>query len=181
MKKILFISGSLRKESLNTDLLHQAAKSFDGFECSFLDYGDLPLLDQDLEFPPPASLVRIRQEVVDSDALFIASPEYNRSYSAALKNLLDWLSRPVAPGDYSSVVIKGKLVAVCSVAGSSGGRFSMDCLASLLETLSCKLVVERTSIALGERFGKLSLVLTDDEASALGRECEALKSMLMEA
>ncbi len=89
MKKILFISGSLRKESLNTDLLHQAAKSFDGFECSFLDYGDLPLLDQDQEFPPPASLVRIRQEVADSDALFIASPEYNRSYSAALKNLLD--------------------------------------------------------------------------------------------
>lgn len=180
MKKILFISGSLRKESLNTDLLHQAAKSFDGFECSFLDYGDLPLLNQDQEFPPPASIVRIRKEVADSDALFIASPEYNRSYSAALKNLLDWLSRPVVPGDYSSVVITGKLAAICSVAGSSGGSYSMEKLASLLETLSCKLVAERTGIALGERFGKPSLVLTDDETSALECECEALKSMLME-
>ncbi len=54
----------------------------------------------------------------------------------------------------------------------------MEKLASLLETLSCKLVAERTSIALGERLGKPSLALTDDEASALERECEAVKSML---
>ena len=52
MKKILFISGSLRKESFNKQLLEMAAQRLSSdFECTFLDYGDLPLLNQDEEFP----------------------------------------------------------------------------------------------------------------------------------
>ena len=47
MKKILFISGSLRKESFNKQLLEMAAQRLSSdFECTFLDYSDLPLLNQ---------------------------------------------------------------------------------------------------------------------------------------
>lgn len=179
MKKILFISGSLRKESFNRQLLEMAAQRLSSdFECTFLDYGDLPLLNQDEEFPAPAAVQRIRSLVASADALWIGSPEYNHSYSAALKNLIDWLSRPVKPGDYSTAVGRGKMVAVSSVAGSSGGSFSIAKLVELLEMLGCTLVQEKTMIALGARFGQVALVLGDDEQALLERECEALKELL---
>ena len=72
MKKILFISGSLRKESFNRQLLEMAAQRLlSDFECTFLDYGDLPLLNQDEEFPAPAAVQRIRSLVASADALWI--------------------------------------------------------------------------------------------------------------
>ena len=179
MKKILFISGSLRKESFNKQLLEMAAQRLSSdFECTFLDYGDLPLLNQDEEFPAPAAVQRIRSLVASADALWIGSPEYNHSYSAPLKNLIDWLSRPVKPGDYSSAVGRGKPVAVSSVAGSSGGSFSIAKLVELMEMLDCTVMTERTMIPLGSRFGQRNLVMSAEEQQMLVLECEALKSLL---
>ena len=179
MKRILFISGSLRKESFNRQLLEMAAQRLlSDFECTFLDYSDLPLLNQDEEFPAPAAVQRIRSLVASADALWIGSPEYNHSYSAALKNLIDWLSRPVEPGDYSSAVGRGKLVAVSSVAGSSGGSFSIEKLVELMEMLGCTVMPERTMIPLGSRFGQRNLVMSAEERQMLVMECEALKSLL---
>ena len=155
MKKILFISGSLRKESFNKQLLEMAAQRLSSdFECTFLDYGDLPLLNQDEEFPAPAAVQRIRSLVASADA------------------------RPVKPGDYSTAVGREKAVAVSSVAGSSAGSFSIAKLVELLEMLGCTLVQEKTMIALGARFGQVALVLGDDEQALLERECEAVKEML---
>lgn len=179
MKKIIFISGSLRKESFNRQLLEMAAQRLSSdFECTFLDYGDLPLLNQDEEFPAPAAVQRIRSLVASADALWIGSPEYNHSYSAPLKNLIDWLSRPVKPGDYSSAVGRGKPVAVSSVAGSSGGSFSIAKLVELMEMLGCTVMPERTMIPLGSRFGQRNLVMSAEEQQMLVMECEALKSLL---
>ena len=179
MKKIIFISGSLRKESFNRQLLEMAAQRLSSdFECTFLDYGDLPLLNQDEEFPAPAAVQRIRSQVASADALWIGSPEYNHSYSAPLKNLIDWLSRPVEPGDYSSAVGRGKPVAVSSVAGSSGGSFSIAKLVELMEMLDCTVMTERTMIPLGSRFGQRNLVMSAEEQQMLVMECEALKSLL---
>lgn len=179
MKKILFTSGSLRKESFNRQLLEMAAQRLSSdFECTFLDYGDLPLLNQDEEFPAPAAVQRVRSQVASADALWIGSPEYNHSYSAALKNLIDWLSRPVKPGDYSSAVGRGKPVAVSSVAGSSGGSFSIAKLVELMGMLGCTVMPERTMIPLGSRFGQRNLVMSAEEQQMLVMECEALKSLL---
>lgn len=175
MKKILFISGSLRKNSLNSALARKAMAKLDGqAECLWLDYADLPMLDQDIEFPPPEAVTRVRDAVACADALWIASPEYNHSYSAALKNLIDWLSRPLVPGDYSTAVGRGALVALSSAAGSSGGSYGLGKLADLLDTLSCRIVPTRTMVALGERFGAGQLVLTEEEEASLGDECQEL-------
>ena len=150
MKKILFISGSLRKNSLNSALARKAMAKLDGqAECLWLDYADLPMLDQDIEFPAPEAVTRVRDAVACADALWIASPEYNHSYSAALKNLIDWLSRPLVPGDYSTAVGRGHLVAR-------------------------RIVPTRTMVALGERFGAGQLVLTEEEEASLGDECREL-------
>lgn len=178
MKKILFISGSFRRDSFNTQLLHYAAEYLSDFDCSFLDYRDVPLLNQDEEFPAPDAVKRVRHQTAQADALWIGSPEYNHSFSGGLKNLLDWLSRPVQPGDYSTAVIRGKLAAISSVAGSSAGSFSLDSLSQLLEMLSCTVVESRTMISLGSRFSENKLVLTEDEKLVLAGECARLRSLL---
>ena len=179
MKKIVFIAGSLRKGSYNTQLMEMAAKKLSSaFIGSFLDYSDIPLLNQDKEFQAPDSVARIRDEIRSADALWIGSPEYNHSYSAVLKNLIDWLSRPVVPGDYSTAAGRGRLVALSSVAGSSGGSFSLSKLRELLEMLSCTIIEEQTLVALGSRFGSEELVLTAEEEKSLSAECDALANAL---
>ena len=179
MKKIVFIAGSLRKGSYNTQLMEMAAKKLSSaFICSFLDYSDIPLLNQDKEFPAPAAVARVRAEVAGADALWIGSPEYNHSYSAALKNLVDWLSRPVEPGDYSTAAGRGKLVAISSAAGASGGAFSLAKLRELLVMLGCTVLEEETRIPLGKRFGQTALALLPEEEAMLERECSALIARL---
>lgn len=178
MKKILFVCGSLRRDSYNLQLLEMAEARLSDSDCSFLDYSDIPLFSQDAEFPPPESVSRVRALVSGSDALWIGSPEYNHSFSGALKNLMDWLSRPVVPGDYSTAVIRGKTVAMSSAAGSSAGSFSLASLTELLTMLSCKIVPCDTRISLGSRFADKTLVLTGEEELMLEKECVQLRSML---
>jgi len=96
---ILGISGSLRRRSYNTALLQAAAQllpSHVTFELA--EIGDLPLYDDDLRQGAgyPASVARLREQIAAADAVWIASPEYNFSYSGVLKNALDWASRPPA-------------------------------------------------------------------------------------
>ena len=101
MKKILFIIGSLRAKSFNRQVANEAKEIIGNrAEVLELDYSDLPLLNQDIEQPEPAAVVRIRKAVSEADALWIFTPEYNLSYPGHLKNLLDWMSRPVIPLDY---------------------------------------------------------------------------------
>ena len=47
----------------------------------------------------PGPVARVRREVVGSDGVWFFTPEYNYSYPGLLKNLLDWLSRPLVKGD----------------------------------------------------------------------------------
>ena len=92
----------------------------------------------------------------------------------ALKNLIDWLSRPVAPGDYSTAAGRGKLVAISSAAGASGGAFSLAKLRELLVMLGCTVLEEETRVPLGSRFGQKVLSLLPEEEAMLERECSAL-------
>jgi len=96
--KILGICGSLRKDSFNRKLLQNAisfVKEYD-VEIEELDLKglNLPIYDGDIEAMGfPESVIKLKGAVEKADVLFIASPEYNSSISAALKNAIDWLSR----------------------------------------------------------------------------------------
>jgi len=116
--KILAVSGSLRLESHNTQLLRAAASAApEGVEVELWDgVRDLPLYDQDLESGPlPESVVRLREDWSGADAILFATPEYNGSVPGALKNAVDWASRP--KGD---AALRNKDVAVI---GASTGQF----------------------------------------------------------
>ena len=113
MKKILFIIGSLRAKSFNRQVAN-VAKEIIGSraEVEELDYSDLPLLNQDIEQPEPEVVARIRKAVAEADGLWIFTPEYNMSYPGHLKNLLDWMSRPVK---FMDVLIHASFKGFCGI------------------------------------------------------------------
>ena len=177
-KIILFISGSLRKGSYNLQLSRKASSILEEhFECRFLSYDDIPYLDQDVEFPPPSSVERVRTEVESASVVWISTPEYNHSYSGVLKNLLDWLSRPREAGNYDSAVIREKLIALSAVAGSSGGSFALGKLEELMEMVSCSVIKSVVKVALGSRFGEEVLTLDGKEEEVLEKECSEILSL----
>ena len=95
---LLGISGSLRKDSHNTQLLRAAADLLPpGTELRIFDgLGEIPPFDEDAEHSPPPAVVGLKDAVAAADAILIATPEYNHSIPGVLKNALDWVSRPVA-------------------------------------------------------------------------------------
>lgn len=112
---ILGFAGSLRKKSYNKSALREAQKLVPtGAEMKIIELDDLPLFNQDRESDPPAAVTLFREQVRQADAIFLAVPEYNYSYSAVLKNALDWGSRPIGKS-----VWVGKPVAMLG----AGGRF----------------------------------------------------------
>ena len=94
--KILGISGSLRKASYNTAALRACRELMpQGMTLEIAEIGDIPMFNQDIfDAGLPAPAKRFRDAVTAADGVLIASPEYNFSLTPALKNAIDWSSRP---------------------------------------------------------------------------------------
>ncbi|OLL32306.1 hypothetical protein BTH42_07620 [Burkholderia sp. SRS-W-2-2016] len=93
---VIALSGSLRKASTNTALLRAARElAPDGMELEIVELGDLPFFNEDVEKAGvPAAVTALSEKIRRADAVLLATPEYNFSFSGVLKNALDWLSRP---------------------------------------------------------------------------------------
>ena len=134
--KILAIVGSLRQDSYNRQLA-MAAKTMVGDRASFdlLDYTDVPFMNQDIEFPAPEAVRRVRETVKSADGIWFFSPEYNHFFPGVLKNLIDWLSRTVNKGEPN--VLFGKPAAVSGITpGMSGTGLAQDHLVTLISYLN---------------------------------------------
>ena len=159
MKKILFIIGSLRKESFNRQLALEAEKMIGSqAEVTYLDYSDVPLINQDIEFPEPEAVGRLRATVKEADGIWVFTPEYNFSYPGHVKNLFDWLSRPLVAGDYETpTVINGKKVALTG----AGGK-----MATAMEL--------QTGIVLNlEAWTEGRMILTEEQIASLKAQTDA--------
>ncbi|MDE2316921.1 MAG: NAD(P)H-dependent oxidoreductase [Xanthomonadaceae bacterium] len=115
---ILGISGSLRRASFNTVLLHAAQELLPaGVTLAVHDLHGLPLFDQDVEEQgDPAPVATLKDAVAQADALLLACPEYNGGITGVLKNAIDWISRPGIAR--SSAPLAGKRA--CIVGASPG-------------------------------------------------------------
>jgi chromate reductase len=115
---LLGLSGSLRRASFNTALLHAARElAPPGTAIAIHDLHGLPLFDQDVEEQgDPAPVDALKDAVARADALLLACPEYNGGITGVLKNAIDWISRPGAARQ--SAPLAGKRV--CIVGASPG-------------------------------------------------------------
>ena len=177
MKKVLFIIGSLRAKSFNRQVAN-VAKEIIGNRAKVqeLDYSDLPLLSQDIEQPEPSVVARIREAVAEADGLWIFTPEYNMSYPGHLKNLLDWMSRPVKPMDYGTpTCINGKRVAISGAGGKAATASCRAKLTELLTFMKTDVLPDQVGIAVpAEAWGTDVLVLTEEQKAELKALAEKL-------
>src|SRR6266568_3327058 len=139
--KVLVLAGSTRKDSIHRKLapLVVAALEASGLDATFADLRDypMPLYEGDLEITDgmPLAAKALKDLARDVDAFVIATPEYNGSYPAVLKNAIDWISRP-EPGERHLHVFAGKLAAILSASpGPGGGRRVLRQLRELLEMI----------------------------------------------
>jgi NAD(P)H-dependent FMN reductase len=150
---VLVISASFRRESLNDRLARLAGIAFEkhGATVDHAQLRDFDCVSYDLDIetesgvPDPAN--RFCERLAAADAFVIASPEYNGSYSAVLKNAIDWISRP-EPGERALEVFSGKPAAILSASpGAGGGRRVLKQLRELLEGIRMTVVPHQVSIA----------------------------------
>ena len=95
--KLVAISGSLRKESLNTQLGHLMITAAGGrVQVELSTLHGIPLYNGDDEDASgiPEAVTELRERIKASDGLILITPEYNAGMPGVLKNALDWLTRP---------------------------------------------------------------------------------------
>ena len=223
MKHIVFIIGSLRKDSFNRQLAMVAESLLkDRFVISYLDFENLPYFNQDLESsivnsqqstdnsqcsksapeskssfhrsedgeleagcrcfadsPVEAygrmSLSIIRQQILDCDGIWVFTPEYNRSYPGLLKNLFDWLSRPMdISNPTNATAVQGKKITVSGAGGNNKTASCREKLNELLRFIKMDVMTEpQTGIALGkEAWTNGVFKLTDEQLSELKTQAE---------
>lgn len=117
-KKIVVLVGSLRKDSFNRKIANSLIElAPSSLNMEVVEIGQLQMYNQDYDDNPPAEWIAFRKKIKEFDGVLFATPEYNRSIPAVLKNAIDIASRP-----YGQSVWSGKPCAVISVAlGASGG------------------------------------------------------------
>ena len=229
MKHIVFIIGSLRKDSFNRQLAMVAESLLkDRFVISYLDFENIPYFNQDLESsivnsqqstdnsqcsksapeskssfhrsedgeleagcrcfadsPVEAygrmSLSIIRQQILDCDGIWVFTPEYNRSYPGLLKNLFDWLSRPMdISNPTNATAVQGKKITVSGAGGNNKTASCREKLNELLRFIKMDVMTEpQTGIALGkEAWTNGEFKLTDDQLSELKTQAERFEEFL---
>ena len=143
--KIIAIVGSLRRDSFNRQLAMEAGKIIESLaaenpaDFEILDYSDVPFFNQDIERPAPDAVKRVRGIIQGASGIWFFSPEYNHFFPGVLKNLIDWLSRPVS--DTEAQVLGGKAAAVSGISpGLSGTLNAQDHLVTMISFLNMKVM-----------------------------------------
>lgn len=181
MKNILFIVGSLREGSFNRQLAREAEEMIGArATVTYLDYSDVPLINQDIEFPEPEPVARLRTAVREADGIWVFTPEYNFSYPGHVKNIFDWLSRPLVAGDYETpTVINGKKVALSGAGGKMATAKCRKKLTELLTFIKADVVEPQTGIVLNiEVWTEGRMILTDEQKATLKAQVEAFLKVL---
>jgi NAD(P)H-dependent FMN reductase len=95
VQDIAVIVGSIRKDSINRRFAKALVKlAPTELECEFVRIDDLPVFNQDHDQDPPEQVRRVKAQIATASAFLFVTPEHNRSMPTALKNVLDWVSRP---------------------------------------------------------------------------------------
>ncbi len=139
--KILAFAGSLREHSYSKRVVRTAMKGAANADVTYVDLRDypMPIYNEDDHKKDGFSenALKMQKLLAEHDGFLIASPEYNSSLPAALKNAIDWTSRP--SDEYKmGEVFKGKAAAI--ITESPGAFGGIRCLGHLRDVLTILLV-----------------------------------------
>ncbi|WP_371375833.1 NADPH-dependent FMN reductase [Thalassotalea aquiviva] len=189
MTKILAFSGSSRKGSLNQQMVSIAArgaqaKGADVTVINLADF-DMPIFCQDfeLEYGMPEKAQDFKELLLNHNGMLIASPEYNGSYSALLKNALDWASRANSADEVPLSAFKGKFAMIMSTTPNPlGGIQGLANLRILLTHLGVTVCPDQ--VAIGQEYsafvqGKLVDEFKHKQVLALGESLHQLLTKLV--
>ena len=180
--KIIAFAGSLRAGSFNKKLLALAADAARtaGAEVTVVELRELalPLFDQDLEDASglPEGAKKFKALLRASDGFLIASPEYNSSVTAALKNAIDWASRAESDDEPPLVAFKGKVAALCSASpGGLGGLRGLVTLRSILGNIGVIVLPDQVCISTAhEAFDESGRLKDERKAKQVARLATSL-------
>jgi chromate reductase len=168
--KILAITGSLRTASINSALLRAVKRiAPPGIEVTlYHGLGELPLFNPDIESKQPEPVANLREQILASDALLIASPEYAHGVTGALKNALDWM--------VGNETLVYKPVALLNA--SPRATHAQAALRDTVRTMSARLVDEAsiTVPVLGSGLSEDEIVQHQEIAPALRAALLSLKT-----
>jgi chromate reductase len=171
--RVLGISGSLRRDSLNSALLRAAAERLPaGAELIEFDgLRDVPPYDEDVEVEAtPPAVEALRQAVREADAVLISTPEYNHSIPGQLKNALDWVSRPAGKS-----ALNGTPAAVIGAStGMFGAVWAQAELRKVLGALGGRVIEAELPVAQAKG------LLVDDRLELSPQQSEQLEEILAE-
>jgi chromate reductase, NAD(P)H dehydrogenase (quinone) len=162
--RLLAISGSLRERSYNSALLDAAAAAC-ARAAQFVVWrglADIPPFNDDL-LETPTPVAELRREITNADAVLIATPEYNGSMPGALKNALDWASRP-----FPDNCLRRKPVAVIGAStGLFGARWAQAELRKVLRTIGASVLETELPVPAAHEAFTSDGRLREPEAAAL--------------
>lgn len=189
--RILAFGGSLRRDSHNHKLaaIAAAGASAAGAEVTHLCLRDfpLPVFDEDLESAHglPESAKRLKEIFRAHHGLIIASPEYNSSVTAALKNAIDWVSRSESDDEPPLSALSGKTAILCSASpGALGGLRGLVHLRTILGNIGITMLPDQIAVSKAhEAFAADGQSLADAKMDARVRKlgttlCHHLTKML---
>ncbi len=171
--RVLGISGSLRRGSLNSALLRAAAERLPGGAelVEFKRLAEVPPYDEDLELEgTPTVVEELRAAIREADAVLIATPEYSHSIPGQLKNALDWVSRPAGQS-----ALNGKpAAAIGASAGMFGAVWAQAELRKVLGAMGGRVVEAELPV------GRAKEQLVDGDLQLTPQQSERLEEILAE-
>lgn len=170
--RVLGISGSLRRDSLNGALLRAVAERLPAGAESVLYEGlrDVPPYDEDAEASTPPVVEELRIAVREADAILIATPEYNHSIPGQLKNALDWVSRPAGQS-----ALNGKpAAAIGASTGMFGAVWAQAELRKVLAAMGGRVIEEELPV------GHAHDLLVDGRLELMPEQLQQLDEILAE-
>ncbi len=151
--KILAFAGSTRIDSFNKKLVKIAADGAmeNGADVTIIDLRDypLPLYDGDLEQQQglPSNARKLKDIMLSHQGFLISSPEYNSSISGVLKNMIDWVSRPVE-GEEPLACFKDRITGIMSASpGALGGLRGLVHVRAILENIRVIVIPDQIAVA----------------------------------
>lgn len=175
MKKILIVLSSVRENRIADKILENVQaelKNYPDFEATIADFKELPLplfdsphtpADENFEATDP-NVVAWTKQVAEADAVLLLTAEYNHSYTAILKNAIDWIyeewnDKPVAFIGYGWV----------------GGARAINHLHGVFEFLKPRLLSPEANLRFTKDIDLDGAPLNDDASTAIKGVLDALK------